>query len=550
MALVLACSSHDAARDPAAPNGPPVGTPETGGTTGAPASASLPARIRRLTNAEYDSTVRALLGVTESPSVKFSFPPDAKQGPHNSPAGAAFSVNDAQRVDPVLADKLDTAAQAVVAQARTSGSLQAAAPCPTPDAAGGEACAQTFIETFGAKAYRRPLTAEESAGLLRAYHVGADSYTYADGIDVVTRVLLQSPGLLYVTELGPVGAAAAFTLTSNEIATSLSYLLATEPPDADLLAAAAAGSLSTAQGREKQAQRLLASPEGQERLVRLVREWLGIDDVARREKSVGVYPAFAGVAQAMENESRAFIKEVLNHASGSLSDLLTADWTVAEPKLAALYGATTASDGQRNSLGEGRRGILNQGAFLSVFAGNNGSHPVFRGVAILRRIACLDVPDPGALGIVVSFPTTDATKTTRDRFAAHSLDTGCAGCHDKIDHLGFAFENFDGMGNVREKENNIPIDTRATIKLGSDFDGTYADSVALTRALAQSDSVKACMARQLFRGTAGRSDVSVAGAEDAFVETWKQLPVEQQGRLVDVLVTFVKSESFVQRRTP
>jgi len=511
---------------------------------------SLPARIRRLTNAEYDATVRVLLGATDAPSVKFSFPPDAKQGPRNSPAGAAFTVNDAQRVDPVFAVKLDAAAQAVVNQARTSGKLDDLAPCA--DATnGGEACAKSFIESFGASAYRRPLTGDESAGLLKAYHVGADGFTYADGVDLVTRVLLQSPGLLYTTELGALGAGPAFVMTSGEIATSLSYLLTGEPPDPTLLTMAASGSLDQSAAREAEARRLLATPAGRNRFVRVVREWLGIDDVARREKSQGVYPEFAKVSAAMEKESQAFIDEVLTKSTGTLAELLTADWTIADATLADAYGVSAAGAGQHTSLtATPRRGILNQGAFLSVFATNNGSHPVFRGVAILRRIACITLQDPGALGIVVSFPAADTSKTTRKRFESHALDTGCAACHAKIDNLGFAFENFDGMGKVRPMENGLAVDTNVTVKLGADFDGTYANSSELVNALAQSNAVKQCMARQIFRSTAARSDESVSSAENAFVETWKQLPAEQQGRLADVLVAFVKSPTFVNRSTP
>jgi Protein of unknown function (DUF1592)/Protein of unknown function (DUF1588)/Protein of unknown function (DUF1595)/Protein of unknown function (DUF1587) len=560
LAVVGGCSTAGTGTGPS-PQGNGGGAPsggQAGGATGiggiggnlAPSDA-LPARIRRLTNAEYDASVRVLLGVTDAPSVKFSFPPDAKQGPHNSPAGAAFTVNDAQRVDPVLADKLDTAALAVVAQARATDKLNTLAPCENTEAAGGEACAQAFIQSFGAKAYRRALTNEESAGLLKAYHLGADGYTYAEGIDQVTRVLLQSPGFLYTTELGPVGAAAAFVMTADEIATSLSYLLTAEPPDSGLLSSAASGSLSTGAGRELEARRLLATPSGRERFVRVVREWLGIDDVARREKSQGVYPEFAGVAPAMEKESREFIAEVLNNSTGTLGELLTAPWTIADAPLAAVYGVKAEVDGQHTSLaGVKRRGILNQGAFLSVFASNNGSHPVFRGVAFLRRIACIDLPDPGALGIVVSFPPTDPTKTTRSRFESHALDSACATCHSKIDDVGFLFENFDGMGKERATENGLPIDTKATVNLGSDFDGTYADSMELVSALAQSDMVKTCMARHLFHSTAARSDASIADAELGFVEAWKKLPVEQQGRLADVLVAFIKSPTFVQRRTP
>lgn len=516
-------------------------------------AAHLPARIRRLTNAEYDATVQALLGTSMRPSVEFSFPPDARQGPSNSPAGAAFTVNDAQRVDPVLAGKLDAAALALVSEARQSGKLAELSPCADTSPAGGEACAATFLRALGERAYRRPLSEDEVTSLVSrtgsAYHVGADDHTYEDGIDVLTRVLLQTPAFLYVTELGATTGDATFELTSNEIASSLSYVLTSGPPDTELLSSAASGELSTPDGREAEARRLLGTPAGRERFVRVVREWLGIDDVARREKAQSVYPEFASASQAMENESRAFVEEVLFNSTGTLTELLTADWTIAEEPLAAVYGLTPAGAGQRTSLaGVGRRGILNQAAFLSVFATNNGSHPVFRGVAIMRRIACLDTPDPGALGIVVSFPASDSTRTTRARFEEHTIDPGCAGCHETIDAFGFTMESFDGMGRFRTTENDLPIDTAATIDAGSDLDGAYGDSSALAEALAASASVKACLARQIFRSSAGRSDESVRPVEDAFLELWRELPAEEQDRLADVLVAYVRSPLFVERR--
>ncbi len=533
-------------------SGGTAGSGAGGGGSGS-ASPYLPARIRRLTNAEYDASVQALFGTSMQPSVELSFPPDARQGPSNSPAGAAFTLNDAQRVDPVLASKLDAAALALVAEARGSGKLAELSPCADTSAAGGEACAATFLRSFGEKAYRRPVNDEEVTSLVArpgsAYHVGADGHTYEDGIDVLARVLLQTPAFLYVTELGDSAASATFLLTPNEIASSLSYLLTSGPPDAELMAKAASGELGTPDGRDAEARRLLASSAGQERFVHVVREWRGIEEVAHREKAQSVYPEFAGASLAMENESRAFIEEVLYGSSGSLTELLTADWTIAEGPLSAVYGLTPAGAGQRTSLaGTGRLGILNQGAFLSVFATNNGSHPVFRGVAIMRRVACLDTEDPGALGIVVSFPASDSSKTTRARFEAHALDPACAGCHTTIDAFGFALENFDGMGKVRTTENGLPIDTSATISADSDFDGTYADSTALLTALAGSPSVKACLARQIFRSSAGRSDESVRAAEDAFVELWQALPALQQDRLADVLVAYVRSPLFVERR--
>lgn len=526
----------------------------TGGGTLA-ASPYIPARVRRLANAEYDASVQALLTTAMVPSATYAFPPDARQGPAGAPAGAAFTVNDAQRVDPVLVDKLDSAAQALVTEARGNGRLAALSPCANPTTQ-GEACARTFVQSFGAKAYRRALSSDEIAGLVSGptsvYHVGADGYTYADGIDLLTRVFLQSAGFLYVTELGEPGVTGApFILTGNEIATALAYLVTSGPPDDALLAKAAAGTLATPDGRESEARRLLATPAGHARLVRVVREWLGIEDVAHREKASSVYPDFASVAQSMENESRAFVDEVLNNSTGTLTELLTADWTIVDPPLAAVYGVTAAGTGQRTSLaGVPRRGILNQGAFLSVFATNNGSHPVFRGVAIMRRLACVPVQDPGALGIVVNFPAAEPSKSTRERFESHAADPGCAGCHSSIDAFGFALESFDGMGKLRTMDNGKPIDSSVTIKVGSDLDGTYADGAALASALARSVSVKTCLARQIFRSAAGRSDGTVQGAEDDFVDTWKQLPAAQQDRLSEVLVAWIKSPRFVQRRTP
>jgi hypothetical protein len=505
-----------------------------------------------LTNAEYDASVQALLGTRMSPSVEFSFPPDARQGPANSPAGAAFTVNDAQRVDPVLADKLDAAAQALVAEARDNGRLATLAPCADP-AGASEACAKSFLRSFGAKAYRRALGDAEVDFLVSrpgsAYHVGADGYAYDDGIDLLTRVLLQSPGFLYVTELGEPGASGTVTLTPNEIATELSYLLTSAPPDDALLERAASGALAESAAREAEARRLLATPAGRARLVRVVEEWLGIREVARREKAVSVYPEFSRMSEAMESESHAFIDEVLTRSTGTLTELLTADWSIIEEPLAELYGVPWAGAGQRTSFaGVGRRGILNQAAFLSVFATNNGSHPVFRGVALMRRIACLSTEDPGALGIVVSFPAADPSKTTRERFSVHATDEACAGCHSTIDAFGFALENFDGIGRLRTTENGRPVDTGVTVDTGSDFDGSYANSTELVVAFAESDAVKSCLARQIFRSSAARSDASVAAAESAFVETWRALPAAERDSLTDILVAYVKKPSFVERR--
>jgi len=517
---------------------------------GDPGDPLLPARIRRLTTREYDASVKALLGTTQTMGVG-TFPPDARQG--------GFTVNDAQRVDPVLAKQLNDAATALVTEARGNGKLASLAPCSNATS-GGEACAKTFIQSFGAAAYRRPLTGDEVAALVTVYHAGADGGTYNDGIDMIVRATLQSAGFLYVTELGDATPAAGqmVNLTSNEIAATLSFLLTSAPPDSTMLSAASAGDLAKPEGREQAARRLLGTAPAQDSLVRVIREWLGIDGIAATDKDSNVYPNFSAAKASIATESQSFVREVLLNSTGTVGELLGADWTIADSALATLYGVKAASSGHTSLASTGRRGILNQGAFLSVYAHASESAPVFRGVAIMRRVACMNVVSPTTLNISVTPPMTDPTKTTRDRFAAHVSDPMCASCHDTIDSIGFAFEKYDGMGAARPvqngapTENGKPVVTATTLgkstQQKTDFDGSYADSDALAMALAGSAQVRACFARQLFRASAGRSDGTIVGAEEAFLKFWQGLPAEKQGNVIETLVSYVKNPTFTQRR--
>ena len=529
----------------------------------------LPARVRRLTNAEYAASVFALLGVNAEAAVA-GFPRDSTQR-------LGFTVNDAQIVSSVLAGQLDSAAHGMVAAARQIGQFDLLAPCsdPTSD---GEACARAFIQSFGARAYRRPLTAEDIEPLFALYRAGAgEGGTYDAGIDFVTRAILQAPGFVYLTELGDSNAgspAGTTTLTPHEIASQLSYLATAGPPDRDLRDNVDA--LVTAAGREQQLRRLLPTLEARTRLVRLVREWLGIDAIAEIDKDSNVYPAFAAHHDAIVAESVSFIDEVLGDGAGTLQELLGAEWTIisdgaSEDEVSAYYtdyygvgagGTATARIVLGGAAGGARVGILNQGAFLSRFATATGSNPVARGVAVMRRLACLELPDPAELDINVIPPVPDprTPKTTRALYAAHVAESLCRTCHQSIDNFGFAFEQYDGMGAFRADRQeavktgagvvSLPVDTATTVAgTGTDLDGDYADSNALARALSTSATVRACMARQMFRAAAGRGDASVRGAEAHFVTQWQLLPVDLQSSLIETLVAFVRSDVFVQRST-
>lgn len=500
-------------------------------------AALLPARIRRLTDAEYQATVSSLVG-SAAEGISADFVPDSRQ--------SGFTVNEAQRVDPVFAGQLAGAARTLAADLREHAAERA--PCADP-AGKARACAETFIRSFGERAYRRPLGDDEVEQLLLVFGAAFDGGSYEEGIELVARAMLQSAGFLYLTEIGE-APATTIKLTPHELASSISYLIQGRPPTPELLQAAKSGELDEPAGRGTVVGKLFG-PEARERVVRVIREWLGTDRIGETAKDTTVYPQFAALRPAMERETSEFLRVLVDSEGASLAQLLGADWTVADGPLAQLYGASGGEPGkfQRVTVPT-RRGILNQAAFLSVFSHADGSAPVLRGVALMRRVACLPLRNPVELAISVVPPPPDPSKTTRERFDVHATDEKCATCHVKIDNFGFAFEHFDGMGQWRDTDRDKPVDSSVVIT-GTDFDGNYADSNELSASLSQSAMVRECFARHVFRALSGTSAAELRASEDQFVEHWKTASGGAQSvdvSIVDTLLSFVTNPSFVYRR--
>jgi hypothetical protein len=513
-----------------------------GGGKGSGFVTHLPARIRRLANAEYDATVQALLATAQNPASAPDFPPDLRQD--------GFSVNDAQRVDAVLVERLASAADVLAAEAQANGTLTRLAPCA--EASAPATCAQDFVTEFGSKVYRRPLVAEEVTALLELYAVGAEGATYLDGIAHVTRGLLQSAGLLYLTELGDGSPSTDGTvrLTPHELAANLAYFLTSAPPDEELGAKAAAGALADPAEREAQARRLFASsPRAKDTVVRLVREWLGIDGVHETAKDTLIYPEFVDEKPRIVAESSDFVRAVAFDATGTVGELIGADWTVNSAPF-ALY--RTDGDGPLDGTTRllGRVGILNQAAFLATYANAHESHPILRGVALARRVACVGIDSPASFNLQVVPPAPDATKTTRERFSVHPADSICSACHDLIDPLGFAFEHFDGMGRYRDEENGAPVDSSVEVAVKAEFDGPYADSNELAVALSESAAVRECFARYMFRAAVASGDSAATPGESEFIDAWRAIPAAAQGNIVETLIAYLKTPDFGVRGAP
>lgn len=519
---------------------------------GTEAKALLPARIRRLADAEYQASVSALVPGAAA-GISTDFIPDSRQ--------SGFTLNEAQRVDPVFAGQLAAAASKLAADVRAH--VTERAPCQNP-ATEADSCADKFIRQFGQDAYRRPLDEAEVAQLMTVFHAALDGGSYDEGIELVVRAMLQSAAFLYLTEIGE-APAATVKLTPYELASSISFLVQGRPPTKLLVQKAVEGKLDTEQGRldiVNDPEVGLFSGEGavfaQARTVKVFKEWLGTDRISETAKDSNVYADFAAVKGALEQETTQFLSAaVTNQASpgGSLTELLAGGWSVVNAPLAKVYGATAPDATEQTFVRvdlPNRRGILNQGAFLSVFAHAHESAPVLRGVAVMRRVACIPAPSPVGLNLAVVPPLPDPTKTTRQRFTTHATPD-CAGCHDNIDSFGFAFEGFDGMGKARTMDNGVAVDSSVVIA-GTDFDGSYADSNGLATALSTSAQVRQCFARHIYRALAATSAPELAESEDDFVEYWDRgLPKDGSGKatdanLVGTITAFLTNPSFAYRR--
>lgn len=513
------------------PGGSPIDTGDGSETTGGvtdPSSYLVPARIRRLSNVEYANTLRALLGTSER--YEDSLPADVRQ--------RNFTVNQAQTVSSDWNAAVETLAKRVAAQVGSDGTLARLSPCT--DAS--DACAGQFIDSFAGKAFRRPATEPERSGLLAVYQQGAVEGGFNRGAELVIATVLQAPSFLYLTELGN-GPADVTTLTGDEVAAMLSYVTTKSPPDSQLVEAGRSGALADPAVRAQHARRLLASEPGKTALADFIVEWFTSDWVLNASKDN--IPTFNEQRIGLYEESRSLVRAVIDNHQSDFKTLLTADFTVVSPEVASYYGM--GGSGQVSLAGTPRLGLATGAAFLGGHSSPTHSSPVKRGAAFMRQVLCTDPPDPSTVNLVVAAPPPDPTKSTRQLFAAHSEDPTCQACHQFIDPIGFAFEEFDEGGLVREgpeDNNGYPVDASGTVTIGGQT-FTWTTAREFLQQVADSDLARRCVAR-----TATRFGFAWANSatELKFVEEWSAMDQGQQTQIAEVLVKLVESDLFVQRK--
>jgi hypothetical protein len=491
------------------------GTSTTGGVSEVTCTPGVidPGRspLRRLNNQEYDNTVHELIGTEKVYSTQF--PP--------SEQGSGFSNNaDNLVVQGLLAENFQSAAEEMALQAVAD--LAAVAPGYACDraTAGDAACAGSFIETFGKRAFRRPLNQEEVTRYTALYSAEvAAGGTFEDGVSLTVEAFLQSPNFLYRVEQGtPTADPNISQLGPYELATRLAYFLWGSMPDATLFAAADANQLNTPEQLTAQATAMLSDERAHQMASRFHREWLQTINVIGATKSAESYPMWTpALATDVYTEAEMFIGDVFWN-DGSLSSFLTAPYSYMNQAVASHYGLTgpTGADFVRVDLDPTRRaGILTLGAFLTGHANADQGSPIRRGKFVRESLLCDEVlPPPNDIVIVV--PEVTPGTTTRERFEAHSSIPLCAGCHAAMDPIGHTFGNYDAIGRWQDTESGLAIDASGEIAVGANGDqnltGPITGAVELAAKLANSTQVANCVATQWFRWGIGRSDDPAADA--------------------------------------
>jgi hypothetical protein len=469
------------------------GAPTT--TAGAPLCAADPgpAPLRRMTRFEYGRALADLTGVDAS--VSQNLPPDEETLDFDDIA-TAYSVSSlhAQR----YLDTAEKAASALLADPTRLASFGACDPT-----AGDATCVTTFTAAFGRRAWRRPLTDDEQQAMAQLYAATADP-TPADGVAGLVAAMLQAPQFLYRPEAS---GTTSQPVDGYALATRLAFMLTGAPPDPNLLAAAERGDLASEAGLLVQTDRLLSQGRAAELFVHFASERWEVEGVTGIDKNRSLYRNWTDATPAaLATQASLFLTDAWNNGP-TLAALLTAPVTFADTSLAATYGLPDpgGSGFQRIALDPTRAaGMLTQAAFLAVHAKADQTSPVLRGKFVRAQLFCRPPPPPPPT-IVVAPPVVDPRLPTRARFAQHTADAFCAGCHALMDPIGFAFEHQDAAGAWRDTDADQPVDATGVLA-GTDVDGTLDGIPRLAARLAGSAQVATCAATQWFRYAFGRSE--------------------------------------------
>jgi hypothetical protein len=411
---------------------------------------------------------------------------------------------------------------------------------------GDEVCARKLLGEFVHRAYRRPLTEDDLAPLVKlvalAKQQGDD---FPTGVRLALKRALTSAEFLFKAELDDSPASVTpHPLTDLELATRLSYFLWASTPDDELLQTAEAGRLSDPATLELQARRMLDSPKADALVEVFASQWLKLRTLNPATPALDVYPGFDGALKsAMRDETSLFFRSFLREDHSAL-ELLDARYTFLNERLASHYGISgvTGPAMQRVELTTPQRGgLLTQGSILTLTSVPTRTSPVKRGKWVLDQILCQEPPAPPANVPALPEGTSAAGKTLRQLAEAHRSSDSCKGCHIQMDPIGFSLEHYDGVGQWRDKDATQAIDATGDFPDGRKFDG----AVELGQVLKADPRVPRCISRKVFTYAIGRE---LNSADTCALDLLTNGMQARGYRLKELALQVVKTNQFRQRR--
>jgi hypothetical protein len=328
------------------------------------------------------------------------------------------------------------------------------------------------------------------------------------------------------------------------MATRLSYFLWGTMPDAELFSAADSGDLLTNDGVRAQAERMLADPRSRTVVRFFFDNLLPISALTALERDEARYPKYSSAIGAlMRQETQTFLEHEIFEGPGTWSDALTAPYTFLNEELAAYYGieGVTGEEFRKVDLDTTQRlGVLTQAGVVAGTIHSNETNPVTRGSFIVQKIMCIPIPLPtGDIAAEVKPPDPDSGATARERFSKHSEDPVCAGCHQLMDPVGLAFENYDPIGLWRDQENGVTIDASGGVP---GVAGSANGPVELVQMIAGQPETQACFSLHWANFAYGRT----LGSEDECVTTGIAERFAESGHDIQaLLLDLTQSDAFL-----
>ena len=392
-------------------------------------------------------------------------------------------------------------------------------------------CLNKFLDEYGILIFRSPLTIEDKNDLTPVFIEGLKT-SYEKGIELVSKAMFQSPRFLYRIEVGDSSKSDgnAVPLNSYEYASRISFAIWNQGPDKLLLQEAALGSLITSSGRQVVINRMLKDERAKRAFSRFFYKWFGLKDYVDKDRTM--FPKWNdAILLDMKKQAEKYIENIVVDPTFSFESLFLSDHKqYASQNLQAWYTNP-----------EGSKGILSLPLFLSSHSKADETFPVERGVFMLEDIFCIHLPDPPE--DIGDPPMISDTMTTRERFEEHSSNPSCKNCHQLIDPLGFAFEQYDATGMFRTMENGKKIDVSGTV-IGTDVDGPFQGIGEVSVKVSKSSDARSCATKHWFRYIMQRRETL---ADECSLTTMKSKFAAANYSFKDLRLSLFDTQAFTHR---